>query len=142
MVQVQQGEPEKKRIFRFFLPCKVARTDNICNIKRQLIFYGRKIISFLEALDDESRDKLEWTLELIRTLDIIPLKYFKHLEGTKSLYEIRVESGSIAYRLFCFFDKGNIIVVVSGFIKKQQKTPLREIQQALKLKKQYHEEKK
>jgi len=111
-------------------------------MKRQLIFYGRKIISFLEALDDESRDKLEWTLELIRTLDVIPLKYFKHLEGTKSLYEIRVESGSIAYRLFCFFDKGNIIVVVSGFIKKQQKTPLREIQQALKLKKQYHEEKK
>jgi len=111
-------------------------------MKRQLIFYGRKIISFLEALDDESRDKLEWTLELIRTLDIIPLKYFKHLEGTKGLYEIRIEWGSIAYRLFCFFDQGNIIIVVSGFIKKQQKTPLREIQQAVKLKKQYHEEKK
>lgn len=111
-------------------------------MKRQLLFYGRKIISFLEALDEETRDKIEWTLELIRTLDIIPVKYFKHLEGTKGLYEIRVESGSLAYRMFCFFDSGKIIVVVSGFIKKQQKTPRREIQQALLLKKQYHEEKK
>ena len=111
-------------------------------MKRQLLFYGRKIFSFLGALDDDSREKVEWTLELIRTLDVIPLKYFKHLEGTKGLYEIRVESCSIAYRLFCFFDQENIIVVVSGFKKKQQKTPLREIQQALKLKKQYHEEKK
>lgn len=104
-------------------------------MKRQLLFYGRKIISFLEALDEESRGKVEWTLELIRTLDAIPVKYFKHLEGTKGLYEIRVEWGSSAYRMFCFFDQGNIIVVVSGFIKKQQKTALREIQQAQKLKK-------
>ena len=111
-------------------------------MKRQLLFYGRKLFSFLEALDDDSREKVEWTLELIRTLDTIPLKYFKHLEGTKGLYEIRIEWSSTAYRMFCFFDQGNIIVVVSGFIKKQQKTPLREIQQALKLKKQYHEEKK
>lgn len=110
-------------------------------MKRKLILYGSRIRSFLEALDGEERDKLEWTLELIRELDKIPAKYFKHLEGTKGLYEIRMEWIKLAFRIFCFFDAGNVIVLIHGFVKKKQKTPVKEIKIAQELMKAYYEEK-
>ena len=57
------------------------------------------------------------------------------------LYEIRVEVGSNIFRVFAFFDKGNLIILVNGFQKKTQKTPKNEIELAEKLKKQYFNEK-
>lgn len=110
-------------------------------MKRALLFYGKKIIAFLDSLDDDTQEKLEWTLELVRTLEVIPIKYFKSLEDTRGLFEIRVDCNKNAFRLLCFFDRGNTIVVVSGFAKKQQKTPRREIEKALTLRQRYHEEK-
>ncbi|MBP9883242.1 MAG: type II toxin-antitoxin system RelE/ParE family toxin [Chitinophagales bacterium] len=74
-------------------------------------------------------------------IDRVPEKYFKHLTGTTGLYEIRVEAGSAIYRVFCFFDKGQLIILVNGFQKKTQKTPSNEIELAEKLKKQYFNEK-
>ncbi len=56
--------------------------------------------------------------ELIRVTRQVPEKYFKHLEGTKGLYEIRVGVGSNIYRIFSFFDKGNIVVLGNAFQKK------------------------
>ncbi len=78
---------------------------------------------------------------MIATLERIPEKYFKHLTGTSGLYEVRVEVGSEIYRVFCFFDKGQLVVLVNGFQKKTQKTPKAEIELAEKLKKQYFDEK-
>jgi phage-related protein len=71
----------------------------------------------------------------------VPEKYLKHLTGTTGLYEVRVEVGSDIYRVFCFFDKGQLIILVNGFQKKTQKTPTNEIELAEKLKKQYFNEK-
>jgi hypothetical protein len=47
--------------------------------------------------------KIEWTLNLIRVTQQVSEKYFTHLEGTKGLYEIRVEVGSNVYCIFSFF---------------------------------------
>jgi phage-related protein len=55
---------------------------------------------------------------LIATLDRIPEKYFKHITGTDGIYEIRVEVGSDIYRVFSFFDKGQLVILVNGFQKK------------------------
>ena len=68
-------------------------------------------------------------------------KYFKHIEGTKGLYEVRVEVGSNIYRIFSFFDKGNLVVLGNGFQKKTQKTPKQEIIKALKIMEEYKNEK-
>jgi phage-related protein len=68
--------------------------------------------------------------------------YFKHLENTDGIYEIRVQSGTNIFRIFCFFDKNNIVVVGHGFHKKTQKTPFKEIERAEQIKKEYYEEKK
>ena len=57
------------------------------------------------------------------------------------LFEIRVEVGSNIYRVFSFFDEGHLVILLNGFQKKSQKTPRNEIELALKLKKQYFDEK-
>lgn len=62
------------------------------------------------------------------------------MEGTKGLYEIRVEVGNNIYRIFSFFDKGNIIVLGNAFQKKTQKTPKEEIEKALIIMKEYQDE--
>ena len=74
-------------------------------------------------------------------MKIIPDKYLKHLSNTDGLWEIRVSSGNGIFRIFCFFDKGNLIFLLSGFQKKTQKTPRTEIKRAEKLKKEYYENK-
>jgi len=64
------------------------------------------------------------------------------MTGTDGLYEIRIEFESNIYRIFCCFDKGNLVVLFNGFQKKSQKTPKKEIELALKLKEEYFNTKK
>ena len=108
---------------------------------REIFYYKNYYLDFFENLKPEVRKKFNWTLQLIMTIDRVPEKYFKHLTGTNGLYEVRVEVGSDIYRVFCFFDKGQLIILVNGFQKKTQKTPAKEIELAEKLKKQYFYEK-
>ncbi len=109
---------------------------------RQVVYYKGYYLNFFEDLKPEVKKKFNWTLQLIATLERIPEKYFKHISGTTGLYEIRVEVGSDIYRVFSFFDKGQLVVLVNGFQKKTQKTPANELELAEKLKKQYFDEKK
>lgn len=74
---------------------------------------------------------------MISTIDKVPEKYFKHITGSTGLFEVRVEVGSDIFRVFSFFDKGKLIILVNGFQKKTKKTPKNEIELAEKLKKQY-----
>jgi len=74
-------------------------------------------------------------------MDKVPVKYFKHMTGSTEILEIRVEVGSDIYRVFSFFDKGKLIILLNGFQKKSQKTPKNELELAEKLKKQYFDEK-
>jgi phage-related protein len=78
---------------------------------------------------------------LIKVTRQVPEKYFKHLEGTKGLYEIRVEVGNNIYRIFSFFDCGNIVVLGNAFHKKTQRTPKQEIEKAIKIMEEYNNEK-
>jgi phage-related protein len=68
------------------------------------------------------RDKIIWTLELIEDIQKIPETYLKHMENTDGLYEIRVQQGSDIFRIFCFFDRGQLVILMNGFQKKSQKT--------------------
>ena len=77
----------------------------------------------------------------MKTFERIPESYLKHLENTDGLYEIRIQYGSNIYRVFCFFDAANIIVIGHGFTKKSQKTPTKELDKALKIRREYYNEK-
>ena len=108
---------------------------------RNIFYYKNFYLDFFDALKPEVKKKFNWTLKLIAILDRVPAKYFKHMEGSSGIYEIRVEAGSDIYRVFSFFDKGQLVVLVNGFQKKSQKTPKNEIDLAEKLKKEYFDEK-
>jgi len=107
------------------------------NNDRQVIAYKNYFLDFYESQNDKVQAKIEWTLNLIKVTPKVPEKFFKHLQGTKGLYEIRVEVGSNVYRIFSFFDKGNLVVLGNGFQKKSQKTPKQEIEKALKIMEEY-----
>ena len=108
---------------------------------REIYYYKSFYLDFFETLKPDVKRKFNWTLKLIATLDRVPVNYFNHMENTSGLFEIRVEVGSDIYRVFSFFDKGRLIILLNGFQKKYQKTPKGEIELAEKLKKQYFDEK-
>jgi phage-related protein len=111
------------------------------NFERQVIAYKKYFLDFYTKQSDSVQAKIEWTLQLIRVTRQVPEKYFKHMEGTKGLYEVRIEVGSNIYRIFAFFDKGNLVVLGNAFQKKTQKTPKLEIEKALKIMEEYYHEK-
>lgn len=106
------------------------------------MFYKDYFSEFFVKQKAKVKDKIIWTFELIEELKRVPESYLKHIENTDGLYEIRVQHGSDIYRIFCFFDKGQLVVITNGFQKKTQKTPKQEIEKALKIKEEYLNEKK
>jgi phage-related protein len=114
----------------------------VVNFKfRQLYEFEREIIpfenhfwEFYNKLNPNVQKKFDWTISLIERTRIVPKQYFDHLTGTDGLWEIRVKVGSDIFRVFSFFDEGNLIILVNGFQKKTQKTPKQEIKKAEKLK--------
>ena len=72
------------------------------------------------------RQKINFVLKLIETQPFIPKKFFKFIENSDGIYEIRIEVESNIYRIFCCLDEGAIIVLFHGFQKKTQKTPRKE----------------
>ena len=120
---------------------------------REVVFYGEHFRDFYQGLNKRAKLKVDWTINLLETVEIVPEKYLieeveripetylKHIGGTEGLYEIRVDFESNIYRFFSFFDEGKLIVAINGFQKKTNKTPKSEIDKALKIKKQYFNEK-
>jgi phage-related protein len=108
---------------------------------RTVLLYKRYFLDFYEAQSEDVQEKIAWTLDLICELPRVPEKYFKHIESTEGLFEIRVQMGSNIFRIFCFFDKGNLIILGNAFQKKDQKTPKNEIKLALKIMQEYFDEK-
>ena len=104
---------------------------------REIFYYKHYYLEFFNTLRPEAQKKFNWTLQLIATVERIPVRYFDHITNSTGLFEIRVEVGSDIFRVFSFFDKGNLIILVNGFQKKTQKTPAREIELAEKLKDEY-----
>ncbi|MET7000014.1 type II toxin-antitoxin system RelE/ParE family toxin [Chitinophaga defluvii] len=109
---------------------------------RTVVFYKNYFEEFFEKQQDKVKRKVVWTLNLIEEIEKIPETYLKHLENTDALYEIRIQLGNDIFRIFCFFDEGQLVVLMNGFQKKTQKTPKHEIEKALKIKHTYEKDKK
>ena len=104
---------------------------------REIVFYKNYFDDFFETLTEKVKDKIDEVLFMTTILERIPTKFFKSVTGIKGLFEIRIEYESNIYRIFCCFDKGNLVVLFNGFQKKTQKTPKEEMDLALKLKDDY-----
>lgn len=111
------------------------------DLNRQIGFYGNHFSDFYRKQSLAVRKKIDWTLLLIKTTRIVSENHFKHLKETDGFWEVRVAAGNGIFRIFCFFDEGNLIVLLHGFQKKTQKTPKKEIKKAERLKREYYESK-
>ena len=84
--------------------------------------------------------KVKYILSLLETTDRVPVKFIKFIRD--GLYELRIAYNNNIYRIFFIFDEGQIVVLFNGFQKKTQKTPVSEIEKALKIKEEYYEYKR
>ena len=99
---------------------------------REIYFYRSAggdcpVEAFLARLDGRQAQKVAWVLRLVRELAMVPKQYFKKLEGTQDIWEVRADIGKDAFRLLGFWDQGRLIILTNAFAKKTQKTPAREI---------------
>ena len=108
---------------------------------RTVIAYKDYFRNFLLAQPKKVQDKIFKIIEIIEFQQQIPEKYLKHIEGTKGLYEARIKLGSDIWRVFCFSDKGQLVILLNGFQKKTEKIPKSESEKAVKLKNEYYNEK-
>ena len=95
---------------------------------------------FLDSLLGKQAQKVAWVLRLIEQLDPVPAQYLKKLVGSEGLWEIRAQYGGETFRMIGFAD-GIRLVLVSGFSKKTEKIPLRDIEVADRRRKDYFERK-
>ncbi len=102
--------------------------------------YKNYFWDFYNTLQKKLKDKVDYVLQIVISVQQIPTKFFKHLDD--GIYEIRIEYKSDIYRIFSFFDDGKLVILLHGFQKKTQKTPRKEIERAKKLRKEYYENKK
>jgi len=103
--------------------------------ERKIIFYGSYFLNFYFDQSAAIQEKIDFVLMLIKSVERIPEKFFKYVEDTDAIYEVRIEYHKIQIRIFCCFDIGNSIILFNAFIKKKKQTPKRELELAIKLKK-------
>jgi phage-related protein len=106
---------------------------------REVIAYKNYFVDFLKMQPVKVQNKIFKIVEAIETLERIPTSYLKLITGTNGLYEARIQLGTDIWRVFCFFDKGKLVILLNGFQKKTQKTPKKEIEKAIFLMKEYYE---
>ena len=108
---------------------------------RNAIFYKIYFENFFVQQNNRVKEKILWTIRLIEDVEVVPSIYLKSISGTDGIYEIRIQTGSDIFRIFCFFEKENLVVIGNGFQKKTQKTPKNEIIKAIQIKLNYENEK-
>ena len=111
-------------------------------VERKIIFHGSHFVDFYLEQTTKVQEKIEFVFHIIKRVERVSKKFLSPIENTEGLFEIRVEYGSNIYRIFCCFDEGRIVVLFNAFQKKTQKTPQKEIEKALRLKREYFELKK
>ena len=111
-------------------------------MNRRIEFYENHFMDFYKVQDENVKLKIQHVFEVIKQVDRVPEKFLKHLAGTDGLYEIRVVYQSNIFRIFCCFDKGNLVILFNAFQKKSQKTPKKELEKAMRLKTEYFKNKK
>ncbi|WP_172135000.1 type II toxin-antitoxin system RelE/ParE family toxin [Adlercreutzia sp. ZJ473] len=91
---------------------------------------------FIESLPTRAKAKALRDLSLLQEVGPgLREPFSKHMAD--GVFELRVNAGGDAARMFYFFFSGQQIVITNGFLKKTQKTPPRELARALKYKKDW-----
>ena len=108
---------------------------------REVVTYKNYFEDFFKEQSRKVQDKIIKVLDILENVERVPATYLKYIEGTNGLFEVRVQLGSNIFRIFCCFDGNRLVVLFSGFQKKTQKTPPKEIDRAIKIMTEYYNDK-
>lgn len=108
---------------------------------REVITYKDYFEDFFSKQSRKVQDKIIKVLDILENVERVPVTYLKYIEGTNGLFEVRVQLGSDIFRIFCCFDGNRLVVLFSGFQKKTQKTPPKEIDRAVRIMNEYFNDK-
>ena len=109
--------------------------------KVRTVYYSEEFKKFFDDLDTRVREKYIWTIQITETVQVLPIKYVKILEGTE-FYEMRVSVGYNEYRTVLFatdsdnFINATEIYLLNSFLKKSKKDYGKQIKIARKLMKE------
>ncbi len=102
------------------------------------VIYSREADNFLQGLSPKVRDKIIYNI--MKAQFVLDPNLFKKLDNT-DIWEFRTLFNRISYRLLAFWDKvdgeDTLVIATHGFVKKTQKTPLKEIEKAKEIRKAY-----
>ncbi len=104
------------------------------------VVYSEEVINFLNSLPEKAKAKIMFNITKARyNMDS---KLFKKLIGTE-IWEFRTLYGGLQYRILAFWDTttNTMVLTTHGFVKKTQKTPQKEIDRAIEIRKEYFENK-
>lgn len=106
------------------------------------IILSMEVQNFIASLPLKAAKKVIFNLNVVAG-GLINKELFKKLTGT-DIWEFRTLYLGVSYRLLAFWDttNGSLIVTTHGFLKKTDKTPIKEIQKAERYRKLYFEQKK
>ena len=91
---------------------------------------------FIESLDAETQDKFILKQQLLE--DFGPQLRYPHTDHLgEGIFELRFKGKEGQVRVLFFFFYGKRIIFTHGFVKKTQKTPRKEIEIALKRRKDF-----
>ncbi len=92
---------------------------------------------FIDGLSGKAAKKVTWVLSLLEELEAVPAIYFKKLVNADEIWEVRVSVASDTFRIFCFFEGRDIVVLTHGLVKKTRKTPAGDIKRAESYRREY-----
>ena len=104
--------------------------------ERIILAYKNYFKDFIQSLNDAEARKVFYVIDMLKTQERVNAIFVKYLRD--EIFELRAEQGGNIFRVFFIFDDGNVVMLFNGFQKKSQKTPVKEINKAIQLKKEYY----
>ncbi len=106
------------------------------------IILNAEVRNFIKSMPPKAANKVVYNLNVIAG-GLIDKELFKKLTGT-NIWEFRTLYMGICYRLLAFWDttEETLIITTHGFVKKTDKTPIKEIERAENARKLYFEQKR
>ena len=101
---------------------------------------SKPLISFIDSLDVKMKAKVMANLVLLEEYGNMAREPLSKPLGD-GLFELRTVLGNDIVRVLYFFDGGRIIIATNGFVKKQKKTPRKEIDLAKRRRADYYRRK-
>lgn len=94
------------------------------------------VLEFIQAQSTKMQAKILSEIELLEEYgNELDGRYTKHLD--EGIFELRIKFASDITRILYFFHIGKRIILTNGFVKKTQKTPIKEIELAKKYRNDY-----